>query len=68
MNVRADEVGFDLYVFDKRCQQKFTASQPNEVTFKFDGVVPNDINGYVFALTNKMISISSDGQRHFDLI
>ena len=35
--------------------------------FKFDGVVPADIIGYAIVLTNKLISISSDGQRLFDL-
>ena len=67
-NVRADDVGFNLYVFDIRYQKNFTAFQPIEVEFKFDGVVPNDTNGYALVLTNKIVSISSDGQRHFDLL
>ena len=67
-NVRVDDVGYNLYVFDIRYQKSYTASQPIKVEFKFDGVVPNDINGYALALTNKLVSISSDGQRHFDLI
>ena len=66
-NVRADDVGYNLYVFDIRYQQIFTVSQPIKVEFKFNGVVPNDINGYALVLTNKLFSISSDGQRHFDL-
>ena len=33
---------------------------------KFDGVVPAGIYGYALVLTNKLISISSDGQRMFD--
>ena len=44
-NVRADDVGYKLYVFYIRYQQNFTASQPNKKEFIFDGVVPNDING-----------------------
>ena len=44
-NVRADDVVYNFYVFDIRYQQNFTASQPIKVKFKFDGVVPNDING-----------------------
>ena len=67
-NVRADAVCYNLYVFDRRNQKKFTASQPIKVEFKFDRVVPNDINGYALVLTNKLFSISSDGQRPFDLI
>ena len=67
-NVAANDIGYSLYGFDIRYQKNFTNSQPNKVEFKFDGVVPNDINGYALVLTNKLVSISSDGQRHFDLI
>ena len=44
-NVGADDVGYILYVFYIRYQKNFIKSQPIEVEFKFDGVVPNDING-----------------------
>ena len=67
-NAAANDVGYNLYVFDIRYQKNYTASQPVKVEFKFDGFVPNDINGYVLVLTNKLVSISIDGQRHFDLI
>ena len=67
-NARADDVGYNLYVFDIRYQKNFTKSQPIKVEFKFNGVVPNDTNGYALVLTNRLISISSDGQRYFDLI
>ena len=67
-NVAANDIGYNLYVFDIRYQKNFTNSQPIKVEFKFDGVVPNDINGYALLLTNKLVSISSDGQRNFDLI
>ena len=67
-NVAANDIGYNLYIFDIRFQKDFTNSQPIKVEFKFDGVVPNNINGYALVLTNKLVSISSDGQRHFDLI
>ena len=67
-NAAANDVGYNLYVFDIRYQKNYTASQPIKVEYKFDGVVPNDVNGYALALTNKLVSISSDGQRHLDLI
>ena len=67
-NVRADDIGYDLYVFDIGYQQNFTASQPIKVEFKFDGVVPNDINGYAWVLPNKLVSISSGGNHRFDLL
>ena len=62
------ELGYTLYVFDIRYQQNFTAFQPIKVEFQFDDVIFNDINGYALVLTNKLVSISKDGQKHFDLI
>ena len=56
------EICYNLYVFDLRYQKDFESAQPIIVEFIFDGVVPNDINGYALVLTNKLISISSDGQ------
>ena len=67
-NVRAADVGYNLYVFDIRYQKNYTASQPIKVEFKFDGLLPNNVNGYGLVLTKKIVSKSSDGQRHFDLI
>ena len=63
-----NDIGYNLYVFDIRYQKDFEDSQPIKVEFKFGGVVPAGIYGYALVLTNKKISISSDGQRHFDLI
>ena len=62
------EIGYNLYVFDRRYQKNFESAQPIKVEFKFDGVVPNDINGYALVLLNKLISIRSDSQRHFELM
>ena len=67
-NVRADDVGYNLYVFDIRYQKNLTASQPINVELDFDGMVGNDNNGYALVLTNILVSISSVGQGHFDLI
>ena len=61
-------VGCNIYAFDIRYQKNFESSQPIKVKFKFDGVVPAGIYGYALVLTNRLISISSDGQRMFDLI
>ena len=67
-NVRADDVGYKLYVFDIRYQQNFTAARPIKAKFEFGGVVPNNVNGYVLVLTNELDSVSSDGRKHIDLI
>ena len=68
LNIRAEDFGYILYVSDIRYQQKFTASQPIKVEYKFEGVVSNVANGYALVLTNKLVTVSSDGRRHFDLI
>ena len=62
-----NNIGYNIYAFDIRYQKKFESSQPIKVEFKFDGVVPAGIYGYALVLTNRLISISSDGQRMFDL-
>ena len=62
-----NNIGYNIYAFDKRYQKDFKSSQPIKVEFKFDGVVPAGIYGYALVLTNRLISISSDGQRMFDL-
>ena len=62
-----DNIGYNIYAFDIRYQKDFESSQPIKVEFKFGGVVPVGIYGYALVLTNKLISISSDGQRMFDL-
>ena len=63
-----NNIGYNLYVFDIRYQKKFDSAKPIQVEFKFDGVVPAGIYGHALMLTNKLVSISSDGQGHFDLI
>ena len=62
-----NNIGYNIYAFDIRYQKNFESSQPIKVEFKFDGVGPAGIYGYALVLTNRLISISSDGQRMFDL-
>ena len=62
-----NNIGYNLYVFDLRYQKNFESAQPIKVEFKFDGFVPGGIYGYALVLTNRLGSISSDGQRHFDI-
>ena len=63
-----DDIDYNLYVFDIRYQKDFQNSQPIKVEFKFSENIDAGIYGYALVLTNKRISTSSDGQRHFDLI
>ena len=60
-------IGYKIYAFDIRYQNNLETSQPIKVEFIFDGVVPAGIYVYASVLTNKLISISSDGQKMFDL-
>ena len=53
--------------FDIRYQKNFESAQPIEVEFELDGVVPDGIYGYAIVLTNRLVSMSSDGKRMFDL-
>ena len=62
-----NNIGYNIYAFDIRYQKNFESSQPKKVEFKLDGVIPAGIYRYALVLTNKLISISSDGQRMFDL-
>ena len=48
-------------------KKNFESAQPIKVEFKFDGVIAAGLYGYALVLTKKLVSISSDGQRMFDL-
>ena len=62
-----NNIGYNIYTFDIRYQKNFESSLPIKVEFKINEVIPAGIYGYALLLTNKLISISSDGQRMFDL-
>ena len=62
-----ENVGYNLNVFDERYHEKLEAVQPTKVEIKFWENVFVGIYGYALLLTNKLVSIGSDGQRHFDL-
>ena len=62
-----NNIGYKIYAFDIRYQKNFGSSRPIKCEFKFDGVVPAGIYGYALVLTNRLISINSDGQRLFDI-
>ena len=59
---------YNFYVFDLSKQKDQIASQPIRLEFKFSAIDVADYIAYALVLTPKLISISSDGQRHFDLI
>ena len=63
-----NNIGYNIYALDIRYQKNFENAQPVKVEFKFSENIPAGIYGYALVLTNKLISISSDGQRMFDLV
>ena len=44
-NAAVNDVGYNLYFFDIGYQKDYTISQPIKLEFKFNGVIPNDMNG-----------------------
>ena len=60
---------YNFYVFDLSKQKDHIASQPIRLEFKFNAAIDvANFVAYALVFTPKLISISSDGQRHFDLI
>ena len=58
-----DIIGYNIHAFDIRYQKNFESGQSVKVEFKLDGFVPARIYGYALVLTNRLVNISSDGQR-----
>ena len=63
-----DNIGFNIHSFDIRYRKMFESAQRVKVEFIFSENIPAGIYGYALVLTNKLVSISSDGQRMFDLL
>ena len=65
-----DNPGYNLYVFDIRHYQDYSSVQPIKVRFDYRPAVPAATNliGYGLFLTNKLMSVSSDGQSKGKLI
>ena len=63
-----NNIGYNIYAFDIRYQKNFENAQPVKVEFKFSENINAGIYRYALVLTNKLFSISSDGQRMFDLV
>ena len=60
---------YNFYVFDLSKQKDPIGSQPIRLEFKFNAAINvADYIAYALVLTPKLISMSSDGQRHFDLL
>ena len=63
----ANNIGYNIYAFAIRYQKHFENAQPVKIEFKFSENIAAGIYGYALVLTNRLVSITSDGQRMFDL-
>ena len=63
-----DNIGYIIHSFDIRYQKNYESAQPMKAVNKFYEVIPAGVYGYALVLTNRLVSISSDGQRMFDLV
>ena len=61
-------IGYNIHVFDIRYQKKYQSGQSVKIEFKLDKIVPAGVYGYALVLTNRLVSISSDGQCMLDLV
>ena len=62
-----NNIGYNIYAFDIRWQKNFENAQPVKVEIKFSENIAAGIYAYGLVLTNRLVSISSDGHRMFDL-
>ena len=63
-----NNIGYNIHVFDIRYQKNYQSGQSVKIEFKLDKVVPAGVYGYALVLTNRLVSISSDGDRMLDLV
>ena len=63
-----NNIGYNIHVFDIRYQKNYQSGQSVKIEFKLDKIVPAGVYAYGLVLTNKLVSISSDGDRMLDLV
>ena len=56
-----DDIGYNLYVIDKRYQKNIEPAKPNKIEFKFSENVPLGIYGFALVSTINLVCISSHG-------
>ena len=62
-----NDVGYNWYIFHIKYRKNLESAQPIKVEFNILENIPVRKIGYALVSTNKLVSISLDGQRHFDL-
>ena len=62
-----DDIGYNSSVLNIEHQKTFSYPQPIKVNFNLGGFSPTCVGAFAPILTNKLVSIKKDGERHFDL-
>ena len=71
LNINSLRRNYNFYVFDISNQNNHIAAQPISVEFRFyetGALNVLDYTGFASVLTNRLVSIGSDGRRMFDLL
>ena len=61
------KIKYRIYVFDTRYENDNMGPQPIQLNFKFS-VADADVICHALVLNRKVISVSSDGNKMFDII
>ena len=61
-------IGYNIHVSDIRYQKKYQSGQSVKIEVELVKIVPAGVFGYALLLTNRLVNISSDGQRMLDLV
>ena len=67
INHRTLKSSYKIYVFDTRYQSDHIGLQQIQLNFKFSAAVA-DVICHALALTRKVISVNSDGNKMFDIV
>ena len=62
------EIGYNFYVFVMGYLKNLESAQTIKVEFIFSKKIPAGLYAYALKLTKNLVSISSDGQRHINLV
>ena len=69
IDIQKFRTNYTFYIFDITKQKEHFAAQPIRLEFKFNAAINvADYTAFALALTPRLVSISSDGERQFDLL
>ena len=63
-----NNIGYNIHDFEIRYHKNYQSGQSVKVEIELDKIVLAGVYEYALVLTNRLVSISSDGQRVLDLV